>query len=162
MSEQPEQFISDAEGRQYRLCVVTDNGGLFHVKLKHQDKIVIEASCTLHLDEMELKDIIICDETTCDEFFHQSEKSWLKSLRDIFKARPINYRRRCLGSALLKFVVSKARQKDLRYIYGIFLKKDVANEPNLTQWYQKHGFSIGSATSEDISGAVARVYMDLD
>lgn len=102
MTEQPEQFISDTEGSQYRLCVIIDNDSLFYVKLKHQDKIVGEAKCTLQLDEMVLRDITICDGITCDEVFHQSEKSWIASLQNIFKARPTNYRRKGLGSTLLR------------------------------------------------------------
>lgn len=158
MSEQSEQFIFDNEGYQYMCVILNDELG-FYVILNHQNQEVGRANCMLlSPEEMSLEDIIMDNEVV-----HMPKNLWIAILRKLFnfKIKPINYRRRGLGSELLKLVITHARQKGIKHIHGRVVKKDIANNSNLLQWYKKYGFKVGAATSEDKPGTVARIYMDI-
>lgn len=158
ISEQPEQFISDNEGRQYRLCVVSDDDNFFHVKLKYRDEVVGEVKCILRSpDEMQLADILVYDEVV-----HSPQNFFDMFLKIVFgRNKTVNYRQRGLGTTLLNFVISHAHNRGVKRVYGTVVERDITNRPSLFQWYQRHGFKVGDATCEDIPGAVARVYMDV-
>lgn len=153
----PKQFIFDSFGSQYHLCMIVDNDNFFFVKLKHCDEIVGEAKCTMHLHEMVLEDILIYDEVV------RTPQNFL----DIFlkiafnRNKTTNYRQRGLGTSLLKFLINYACYKGVKRISGRVVERDVANNPNLFQWYRKHGFQVITA-DEDILGTVAKIYMESD
>lgn len=155
---QAEQFIFDSFGCQYQICVIVDDDNFFFIKLKHYDEIVGEAKCTLNLHEMVLEDIIIYDEVV------RTPQNFL----DIFlkvafnRNKPTNYRQRGLGTSLLKFVINHACYKGIKRISGRLVERDLASNPNLFKWYQKHGFQVINAAAEDIPGTVARIYTGID
>lgn len=133
---QLEQFIFDSFGCQYQLCVIVDNDNFFFVKLKYQGEIVGEAKCILHLYEMVLEDIIIYDEV-----IQSSQNFWDAFLKVVFnRNKPTNYRQRGLGTSLLQFVINHACYKGVKRISGRVVYNDVANNPNLIQWYRNTDF----------------------
>jgi len=115
-----------------------------------------EAKCFIDYVEskMTLADIVILDELNLLRTF----KERIFALLGIY---PKTYRRRGLGTILLKQVIEYARKLNLKYIHGSVVEDDIFENPNLLKWYEKNGFTITEPTSEELSHSVARIYMDL-
>ena len=73
----------------------------------------------------------------------------------------VNYRRRGLGTLLLKHVIAYAKQKGVRRITGSIVPDDVNTTPYLMGWYQKQGFQITKPTVDELEEALARIVMGL-
>jgi hypothetical protein len=82
-------------------------------------------------------------------------------LRLLVELKPIDYRRRGLGTHLLKFAIKKARQRGIKRIYGFLTQEDINNNPNLVKWYKKHGFEILLPSQENIENAVFGISLNL-
>jgi len=54
-------------------------------------------------------------------------------LRLLVKPKPMNYRRRGLGTYLLQFAIKKARQRGIKRICGSLTQNDINNNPNLVR-----------------------------
>ena len=158
MFEHPEQFILDNVGRQYQVCIIIDDERFFYVKLKYREEFVGEAKCSFQShEEMLLADLIIYEEV-----IHSSPIWWLALLQKMLNLnKATNYRHQGLGYRLLKIVIKHACQKRVKHIYCSLVKNDIANTPNLVEWYQKQGFKVSEKISINIPDAVATVYMDI-
>jgi N-acetylglutamate synthase-like GNAT family acetyltransferase len=85
----------------------------------------------------------------------------LRVLRLLVKQKPMDYRRRGLGTHLLKFAIKKARQRGIKRIYGSLTQEDINNNPNLIKWYKKHGFEILPPSQENLENAVFGICLKL-
>lgn len=148
--------VRDREGREYPLRVDGDSG-LFIVKVLQQGSEIGRIQWVFHPPgQMCLGDLIINDAVV-----HTPQNQAIALLQLAFKPKPVDYRRRGLGTQLLRFAIDQARRRGARRIYGSLMQEDIARNPNLVDWYKKHGFHIVPLTSENVPGAVMGIYMDL-
>ena len=96
------------------------------------------------------------------DVIHAPEHSWAALWEFVVKPKPIDYRRRGLGTHLLQLAIKKARQRGIKRIYGSLIQKDINNNPNLVKWYKKHGFEIVPPSQENIENAVLGISLDLE
>jgi len=145
-----EKHIRDNQGEEYLLSLSGDDS-LFSAKLYKRNWIG-KATATLELpDEMVLVNIII---------FGDSQGLWGR-LKDQIKPKQ-TYRRRGLGTVLLKSVIACARKDGIKRIRGSVVKSSMVHNPRILQWYQENGFDVVEATSQEIPGSIARICLDLD
>jgi len=148
--------VRDREGREYRLRVDGDSG-LFIVKVLQQGCKIGNVQWVFHPPgQMCLGDLIIDDAVV-----HTPQNLAIALWQLVFKPQPVDYRRRGLGTELLRFAIAQARRCGIGRIYGSLMQEDIASNPNLVDWYKKHGFHIVPPTSENVPGAVMGIYMDL-
>ena len=107
-------------------------------------------------DKWEIGDILIRDGV-----IHAPEHLGAALLRLLVEPKPIDYRRRGLGTHLLQFAIKKARQRGIKRICGSLTQKDINNNPNLVKWYEKHGFEILPPSQENIENAVFGISLNL-
>jgi len=72
-----------------------------------------------------------------------------------------NYRKRGLGSFLLKFLIHSARSKGVKQIFGWVVERDLAHQTHLLRWYRKYGFQVVAPTPEAPPDTVAKIYLDI-
>ncbi len=149
--------VKDREGRQYNL-EVNNNGISLNINLMYQDDRVGELKGTFKPNnDMLLNDVIIYNEVIPNS---QNLASILWRL--IFKPKPINFRKRGLGTHLLQSAIREARKRGARRIDGYLIQTDLDENPNLINWYRKHGFQIIIPYSDnDGTDAVAGISMTL-
>ena len=153
------KFISDTYGQEYRIIVHENSDDFFDAELRYEKEWVGKVVCSFRLqDAMVVEDIKIRDDSDPPE---SGIELILRST-----ARPESntrsYRRRGLGTALLKSVIDLAKKKRLKHIYGSIKQKDITITPDLVKYYEKRGFKKGSPYPNCIPNAVAYMYMDLD
>lgn len=71
-----------------------------------------------------------------------------------FQVEP-GYRRRGIGSQLLKVVLDTADRAGIRVISGKVTADDLKNTPGLLDWYERNGFVITDPEAHDSHGPVA-------
>ena len=153
------QQLFDKDGRPYQLSILETDSHIF-LKLRHHQLFVGEAKCvwesaqTLLLGDIAIANAVIPQPT--DDF------SALISTLPGGQPKPVNYRRRGLGSALLKSLIHHARTKNAQQLYGNVFEQDVQNNPKLLYWYQKHGFEIREIPEGDREDVVANIHLDLN
>jgi len=149
---------TDKEGIQYRL-EMEELGQHFKVWILDGNIQVGWATCILHADGMDLTDIIILEEPML--FPRGLWRVVPYTLYSRLKGK--NYRRRGLGTELLKIVIEKARKKDVAYIRGYITNQGIADNPKLLEWYRKHGFTVTPVASPgpEMTDKVAWIQMDL-
>lgn len=153
------QQLLDKDGRPYQLSISETDSHIF-LKLHHHQLLVGEAKCVWESDQtLLLGDIAIANAVIpqpADDF------SVLISTLPGGQPKPINYRRRGLGSALLKSLIHHARSRSAQHLYGNVFEQDVQNNPKLLHWYEKHGFEIREVPEADREDIVAHIHLDLD
>ncbi|MEG4202699.1 GNAT family N-acetyltransferase [Microcoleus sp. Pol7_A1] len=150
-------IVRDRQGREYRLQVDPDEDQYFTAKLLYRNSEVGRIQCVLYPpDKLVIGDILIRDDV-----IHAPEHLWADILRRLVEPKPIDYRRRGLGTHLLQFAVKKARQRGIKRICGSLTQKDINNNPNLVKWYKKHGFEIVPPSQENLKEAVLGISLDL-
>ncbi|MEG4490266.1 GNAT family N-acetyltransferase [Microcoleus sp. D3_18_C4] len=153
----PRMIVCDRQGREYRLQVNGDEDSYLIAKLLYRNSEVGRLHCVLSPpDKLMIGDILIRDDV-----IHAPEHLGAALLRWLVEPKPIDYRRRGLGTHLLKFAIKKARQRGIKRIYGSLTQKDINNNPNLVKWYKKHGFEILPPSQENIENAVCGISLDL-
>ena len=151
-------IICDRQGREYRLQVNGYEDSYFIAKLLYRNREVGRLQCVLFPpDKLMIGDIIIHSDV-----IHAPEHLGAALLRLVVEPKPIDYRRRGLGTHLLKFAIKKARQRGIKRIYGSLTQEDINNNPNLVKWYKKHGFEIFPPSQENIENAVFGISLDLE
>ncbi|MDZ8068073.1 MAG: GNAT family N-acetyltransferase [Nostoc sp. DedQUE08] len=114
------------------------------------------AYCTFNSQEdMVLSDIIISNES---KFLSLSDKLFQLTHWN----EPTDYRRKGLGTYLLKYIVDLAKSKKVKKIHGCLTFKDIDANPNLIHWYQKHGFKLESPIPEEIEHYKYQVRLNLE
>lgn len=104
-------------------------------------------------DEMELANIEILEEPV---HFRPKWLSWIP-YEWFRRLKKNDYRRRGLGTELLKLVIEIAREKNVACIQGIVTRQGIAENPKLLEWYEEHGFEVipVAAPGANTSDAVA-------
>lgn len=150
-------IIRDSQRREYRLQVNGDEDSYFIAKLLYRNSEVGRLHCVLYPpDKLVIGDILIRDDV-----IHAPEHLGAALLRLLVEPKPIDYRRRGLGTHLLQFAIKKARQRGIKRIYGSLTQKDIKNNPNLVKWYKNHGFEILPPSQENLKEAVLGISLDL-
>ena len=156
-SNQIVYIVKDREGRQYNL-EVNNNGISLYIGVMYQDDQVGELKSTFKPNnDMLLNDVIIYNEVIphCKN---------LASIlcRLIFEPKLINFRKRGLGTHLLQSAIREAQKQGAKRIDGYLVQTDLDENPNLINWYRKHGFQIIIPYSDnDGTDAVAGITMTL-
>lgn len=75
---------------------------------------------------------------------------------------PTNYQHRNLGTKILKYIIKLAKSKNVKILHGSLVKKDILDNPNLVNWYKKHGFQIEPPLIEKSSDVVHRICLYLN
>ena len=152
-----QMIIRDRQERKYRLQVNGDEDSYFIAKLLYRNSEVGRLEGVLYPpDKLMIGDILIHDDV-----IHAPEHLGAALLRLLVEPKPIDYRRRGLGTHLLQFAIARARQRGVRRICGSLTQEDINNNPNLVKWYEKHGFEILPPSQENIENAVLGIYLDL-
>ncbi len=152
------QQLLDKDGRAYQLSILETDSHIF-LKLHYHHLLVGEAKCvwespqTLLLGDIAIANAVI--PPPHDEF------SALISTLPGGQPKPVNYRRRGLGSALLRCLIAHAHARQAQHLYGNVFEQDVQNNSKLLQWYQKHGFEIREIPEGDREDIVAHIHLDL-
>ena len=150
-------IVRDRQGREYRLQVNGDGESHLIAKLLYRNSEVGRLQCVLYPpDKLVIGDIIIHGDV-----IHAPPHLAAALLRLLVEPKPIDYRRRGLGTHLLQFAIKKARQRGIKRIYGSLTQKDINNNPNLVKWYEKQGFEIVPPSQENIENAVCGISLDL-
>lgn len=109
---------------------------------------------------MKLADIVIWEKPTFPQsglwqIFPYSLYSWLRGKY---------YRRRGLGTELLRLVIEKAREEEVARIQGFVTNQGLAENPKLLEWYRRYGFEIIPIDSPgtEKTDKVAWIQMDLE
>jgi ribosomal protein S18 acetylase RimI-like enzyme len=157
-SENNEQMIiHDSQGQEYRLQVNEDEDSYFIAKLLYRNHEVGRLEGVLYPpDKLMIGDILIRDDV-----IHATPHLGVVLWEFVVKPKPINYRRRGLGTHLLQFAIKKARQRGIKRIYGSLTQEDINNNPSLVKWYKKYGFEILPPSQENIENAVFGISLDL-
>ena len=115
--------------REYRLQVDSDEDQYFTAKLLYRNSEVGRLECVLYPpDKLMIGDIIIHSDV-----IHAPEYLGAALLRLLVEPKPIDYRRRGLGTHLLQFAIKKARQRGIKRICGSLTQNDINNNPNLVR-----------------------------
>ena len=122
-------IVGDRQGREYRLQVDPDEDQYFTAKLLYRNSEVGRLECVLYPpDKLMIGDIIIHSDV-----IHAPEHLGAALLRLLVEPKPIDYRRRGLGTHLLQFAIKKARQRGIKRICGSLTQNDINNNPNLVR-----------------------------
>ena len=150
-------IVRDRQRREYRLQVNGDGNSYFLAKLLYRNSEVGRLEGVLYPpDKLMIGDILIRDDV-----IHTPPHLGAVLLRQLVEPKPIDYRRRGLGTHLLQFAIARARQRGVRRICGSLTQEDINNNPNLVKWYEKHGFEILPPSQENIENAVLGISLDL-
>ena len=151
-------IVRDRQGREYRLLVNGDGESHLIAKLLYRNSEVGRLQYVLYPpDKLVIGDIIIHSDV-----IHAPPHLGAALWELLVKPKPIDYRRMGLGTHLLQFAIKKARQRGVRRICGSLTQEDINNNPNLVQWYEKHGFAILPPSQENIENAVCGISLDLE
>jgi GNAT superfamily N-acetyltransferase len=157
------RFIRDRDGEKYSLKAVKHPDGTIHLELTYRGDWVGLVKWTLHPpDIMVVEDICIRDDSEPHIPGESIVEHSIKQAR--LKGEIKNYRRRGLGTELLKLLLDLARENKVKQVRGSIIKLDAIKTPNLIEWYEKRGFRRGPSYPGCIGKdkAIAWIYLDLD
>jgi len=155
--------IFDKDGREYYLDLYKffdqeSQISLIILKLIRCKRIreIDRANCVLTSpDSMMLADLII----KSDAYFESIKD---KGFKLTHWNEPTNYRKKKLGTHLLRYIIELGRNEGIKKIYGSLTHKDISDNPNIVEWYQKYGFKLEKPTSGEIGNAKYRICLYLD
>lgn len=166
-----EKDILGKDGRRYNL-IISERDSMFLIQLYDRQTLVGEARCiqesseTFCIGDIAIANAVVITPANDPANLYTTKlhntklySTSLRRNRRVYRTRPINYRSRGLGSALLQCLIDHARAKGAQYLYGDVFRQDVENTPNLLQWYQKHGFDIRPLDSDEKPDVVAIVHL---
>ena len=129
-----EAFILDNKGRKYKVICDEYPDGSFDLEVKYRSQFVGKAISTMRENgSMVLEDIYIRDDS------EPRDKSAISNLLGS-PSKPLNFRGRGLGTALLKRFINYVRSKGVTRVYGSISEEDLLSRPYLPEWYKKYGF----------------------
>jgi GNAT superfamily N-acetyltransferase len=124
-----QMIICDCQEREYRLQVNGEEDSYFIAKLLYRNREVGRLQCVLSPpDKLMIGDIIIHSDV-----IHAPEHLGAALLRLLVKPKPMDYRRRGLGTHLLQFAIKKARQRVIKRISGSLTQTNINNNSNLVR-----------------------------
>lgn len=145
-------WIEDATGCRYRV-LIDEESSFWYLKAIDGEAGVAYANCQIIDTVMTLHDLRVLDQARPPE---KGLVGWLRRMLNWHK-KPVNYRKRGLGSALLKFIIATASQRGLLEINGSLSQHDLMQNPNLANWYRRHGFDV----SEGGNYGAGRIHLAL-
>ena len=109
---------------------------VWYLKVRAGNSPVGYANCGVEEDAIHIDDIRIENEARQRESFGllRTVLNWQK--------KPINYRRRGLGNALLRLVERVAGERGFRRLTGDLSPHDLLESPQLPDWYRRRGFVV--------------------
>jgi len=129
--------IQDGTGHSYRL-EMSHSDSFWFIKVFDGNVRVGYANCTLTDKILTLADLhVATDAPQPRSGFSRLFHRFLSTPR-----KPVNYRGRGLGTALLRFITQRAVQRGFTQIEGKLSPQDLAANPKLPDWYRRHGFTI--------------------
>jgi GNAT superfamily N-acetyltransferase len=135
-----ELTVCDKRNHSYQVQVhpIEHATGWF-MKVFDVDTLAAEVKCLA-----QGKDFFLADLRVQDSAVHPIRGfARIKSLLGFtIHGRIENYRKRGLGSVLLRFVISLAREKAFQRIIGKLAPIDLEPNPALPDWYRHHGFTV--------------------
>jgi GNAT superfamily N-acetyltransferase len=66
-------------------------------------------------------------------------------------------RHRGIGSELLERVLHEADEAGIQETWGCVKQEDLAEQPTLLRWYERHGFVVQEPDSECLPGTVKKI-----
>lgn len=158
LSKPGPEYITDSYGQKYQLHIILESEEQLLVDI-YDTQIVGYANCIIqHSNELSLADIRIFDQAIV--FRSTFQRIWVAAIQRA-PSRTKNYQRRGLGTQLLQWVIEYARARALTRIVGDVVEQDLAQNPNLCQWYQKHGFSITEPPPGAPKGIAKQIIMHI-
>jgi len=136
--------ISDARGHQYQLHLFDDDMG-WTMKVLDRGALAAHLNCIKQGADLFLADIRVQARAMHPIRGLGLVKCWLGLGAH---GRVENYRRLGLGSALLAFVLQRARGCGFRRVTGNLFPKDLTENPMLPIWYQSRGFRVTMEPSQ--------------
>jgi len=154
------RFLTDSFGHRYKIEVVKNPDDTIHWEVRYKSDYVGLAKWTmLQTDVMELNDILIRDDSDTVDL---SIIERIMNERGKRKGTTKNYRRKGLGTELLKSLVKFARENNVKQICGSIVRTDIIRTPNLIEWYKERGFREGPPYRGCIKEAITWIYLDLN
>jgi len=135
--QEEDGVISDGGGHSYRLRI-SESLRFWRIKVFDGNVRVGYANCTLTNKILTLADLHVATDAL-------RPRRGISRLLHRFVNTPrelINYRGRGLGSAVLRFIIQRAVAHGFTEIEGKLSPHDLAANPNLPEWYRRHGFTI--------------------
>lgn len=84
--------------------------------------------------------------------------TFLERLRSLIGVpRLPELRHRGIGSELLKTVLRAADSAGIHEIWGCVTHEDLATQPRLLGWYERHGFIVQEPDEECVTGTVKKI-----
>ena len=141
--------VSDNRGHSYQLPLFEDATG-WSAKVFDGDTLVGQVHCLKRGEALYLADLHVQEAAT-----HPIQGlAWVRAwLGFDTRGRTESYRNRGLGSALLRFVINRARAGGFRGVTGRLAPIDLKESPTLPDWYQDRGFRVTMAANQ-LEGAL--------
>lgn len=150
-----EEFVLDNKGRKYGVLRYDYPDGSFDLEIKYKSQFVGKAVSTMRENgSIVLDDIYIRDDSA------PRDRNAFSDLLGS-PSRPLNFRGRGLGTALLKLFIDYVRSKGLRRVYASIMEEDLLSRPYLLEWYKKYGFSECATYQYHVPGARVFLYLEL-
>lgn len=136
-----ETTITDNQDHAYTLLIDEDEDridlSLWDYKTFFSVRVGYVSSFLSTVEELHLGDIIILDPPLVIPRGLGKVLGWRFWLK-----RLSSYRHRGLGSQVLQTLINRARQRNVKLIYGFVMDKDPDNPTSPLPWYQRHGFRV--------------------
>ena len=135
------RYITDKQNRRYEIVRDDYDWGFriwVHRYRAFDHTVVGWLWCRyLDTDHWQLSDIVLHDPARC------RPRGLAKYLPFYSRAFcPRNYRRRGLGTKLLRAFIGLARMMEVKVITGEVKNQGLIDNPKLLEWYQRHGFKV--------------------
>jgi GNAT superfamily N-acetyltransferase len=136
--------VSDNHGHSYRLPLFEDATG-WSTKVFDGDTFVGQVHCLKQGEALYLADLHVQDAAT-----HPIQGlAWVRAwLGFNTHGRIESYRNRGLGSALLGFVINRARAGGFKRVTGRLAPIDLKASPSLPDWYRDRSFRVTMAANQ--------------
>ena len=142
-----EQWLFDKAGQRYRLEFL-EEGSLWVFKVFDGPLLAATSHCLIWPQDLLLQDLLVLD----DKPFLPLQPTGLTRVFTRWRKKRPSYRRRGLGSALLKHIIQRATEKGIQRITGHLLPHDLLSNPTIGKWFQRFGFVVHMTSPE--SGAI--------
>jgi hypothetical protein len=154
--------ITDNYGKSYELYASIDEDSITFEVFYRRSLISVIVGTVKSI--IETPDILqLCDINIFEPPLIMSRgllgRLWLLILR---KRLPATYRRRGIGTVMLRTLLTLAKESGIRMVYGYVVGKDVNDNPGLLDWYQSHGFEISPCERKPpVPNCVACINLDM-
>lgn len=155
--------VLDNQGRKYQLKIdhIYDkeqkSQAIYFFLVRDKREVEVGKAYCIFNDS---KSLLLAEILINDNLDFESIQDKLFKLTHWFE--PTDYRRKGLGTYLLKSIIKLAKTQGIKEIYGSLTEQDIEANPNLINWYQKYGFKLEAPTSEEVKTAKYRICLYLN